>query len=550
MFITKVPTYRKDKTISHLAILLRRSYRKNGDVKSETIANLTHQNQEDIDAIDWALKHKKDIAKLKGMDNSIKHSKSIGAVYLILDIMKKLGIDKALGNTLQGKLAKMQVISRCINQGSRLATIRMAEQQALCEVLEIDAAITEDNLYENLAWLTEKQSSIERNLFKSRYKGKEPEIFLYDVTSSYFEGVCNELAEYGYNRDKKQGKMQVVAGLLCDEEGYPLAIRLFEGNTLDFNTVHAQVKQVAEDFGCRRVTFVGDRGMLKSKQIEELEAMDFYYITAITKPQIETLFKEAGLQMSIFDKEVKEIEHLGVRYILRRNPVRAEEIMQNRMQKKSKIESICRQQNVYLKEHKRSKPETSMRKITAKIRKLKIGSWLRVEKSQEDSRELVLIEDSDKLAVDCKFDGCYVIKSNLPEEIGKDKIHDRYKDLSKVEQGFRCMKTEELELRPWYVRTEESTRGHAFVVMLSYMVIKYLKNAWKKINLTVDEGLMHLTQLSLLEITINQKGKLYKVPEPNEQMSKLLKAANVNIPEIFPYRKANVVSKVKLHRKD
>ncbi|MBF0508819.1 MAG: transposase, partial [Deltaproteobacteria bacterium] len=132
----------------------------------------------------------------------------------------------------------------------------------------------EDHLYDNLAWIADNQKQIEKKLFETRLNGAQPELFLYDVTSSYFEGQKNELAEYGYNRDKKKGKKQVVIGLLCDDQGYPVAIELFKGNTNDFDTFDSQVKKAVEEFGCQRVTFIGDRGMIKSGQITELKNHD------------------------------------------------------------------------------------------------------------------------------------------------------------------------------------------------------------------------------------------------------------------------------------
>jgi hypothetical protein len=520
----------KQRGKSYKSVLLRHAYRdENGKVKHKTLLNLAPYSEEEIDAIDWALQNKKEIHKIIANQLKRKYGKSFGAVYLISEIMKKLSIDKALGNTLDGKLAKFQVIARTISQGSRLSAIRMCENHAAFELLCIDETITEDDLYPNLSWLAKNQKAMELKLFKSRYRDKAPEIFLYDVTSSYFEGTKNYFADWGYDRDKKKGKLQVVAGLLCDESGYPLTISLFKGNTLDFNTVHTQILRLADDFGCKHVTLVGDRGMIKSKQIEELDAEDFYYITAITKPQIETLIKENVLQVSLFDKEVKEIEQDGIRYILKRNPVRTEEICLIRNQKKTKIEELCKLKNEYLKTHKRAKPETAIKKIQSKINKLKIDGWLNVVQSSENARILEIKEDLEKLAEVSKLDGCYVIKSNLPK-VEKEIIHSRYKDLKFVEENFRSIKTSWLEVRPWYVRKEGSTRGHAFVVMLSYMVVKYLRDCWKHINLTVEEGIAILDSLNLLEVKLNGEIKYYEVPEPTDQMLELLKSAGVVLP--------------------
>src|ERR1022692_1817745 len=129
----------------------------------------------------------------------------------------------------------------------------------------------------------------------------------------------------GYLRRK-----QIVIGLLCDEEGVPVSTEVFRGNTQDPKTFGAQVRKASQRFGCERVTFVGDRGMIKSGQIEELSQAGFHYITAITKPQIETLLSGGVLQMALFDDSLCEVEQERVRYVLRRNPVRAEEIAATR----------------------------------------------------------------------------------------------------------------------------------------------------------------------------------------------------------------------------
>ena len=253
--------------------------------------------------------------------------------------------------------------------------------------------------------------------------------------------------------------------------------------------------------------------------------------------------------MSLFDDEIKEVEHNGVRYILRRNIARAKELARNRQEKKSKIEDLCKKKNEYMLQHQRSKSDTAIREVRAKIKRYKLDSWFRVEQSVTNERELVLIEDLLKLSELSQLDGCYVIKSNLPVEVSKEIIHSRYKDLSNVEHGFRRMKTDWLEIRPWYVRTADSTLGHAFVTMLSYIVVKYLEEAWKGLDITVEEGLKLLDGLSLFEVKIGGELKYYEVPEGSDMMQKLLDAAGVKLPKRVVYKKANVGSRVKLTKR-
>jgi len=287
------------------SVWLRQSYREGGRVKSRNVANLKHCRPEEIEAIELALKYKGDLAVLgSSTEVELKEGLSVGAVSTVYEVARALGIEKVLGRSRSGKLALWQVLARVLEQGSCLSAVRLAQLHAACDVLGMRRGFSENDLYENLAWLSERQSSIERGVFSARRGGERPELFLYDVTSSYLEGQKNAFGAYGYPRDGKRGKKQIVIGLLCDEGGEPVSTEVFKGNTQDPATFGSQVRKAAELFGCERVTFVGDRGMVKSGQVEDLAAAGFHYITAITKPQIETLLKGGIVQMELFDERV------------------------------------------------------------------------------------------------------------------------------------------------------------------------------------------------------------------------------------------------------
>jgi len=511
MYITDVPTKTSTGKLSHVCSLLRESYRQDGRTKNRTIANLTHCDAIEVEAMRLALKYKDDLRVLRSVkDIELEQGMSVGAVWLVYDVARQLGIEKALGQGRAGKLALWQVIARVIDQGSRLSAVRLAQVHAACDVLGVREGFNEDHLYDNLAWLAKNQKGIERRLFSRRAKGKKPELFLYDVTSSYFEGEHNELADWGYNRDKKRGKKQVVVGLLCDEGGEPVSVEVFRGNTRDFDTLGSQVRKSAEEFGCKRVTFVGDRGMIKSGQMDELNRAGFHYITAITKPQIEKLLREDVFQMELFDEHVYEVEEEGIRYILRRNPQRAEEIAGTRKEKRESIGRLCEKKNEWLAQHPRAKVEKALNEVSKRIERLRMSEWLKVE---AEGRRLELKEDEEALREEVMLDGCYVIKSDLPGEVDKQTIHDRYKDLAEVEQAFRTFKTALLRMRPWYVQTEESTRGHALVVMLAYLIARYLQGAWEHLDLTVEEGLSRLTMLSSTKMIIKDHSSCHRIPK-------------------------------------
>jgi hypothetical protein len=358
-------------------VLLRESYRDKGKVKHRTIANLSSCSKEEIQAIELALKHKKDLEFLHETIEGplqLRQGLSFGAVWLLYDLASRLGLVDALGSDRQGKLALWQVIARVIDQGSRLSAVRLAGAHAACDVLGLDI-FNEDHLYANLAWLALHQTQIEQKLFQRLHAQDRPEVFLYDVTSSYLEGTHNALAAFGYNRDGKRGKM------LCDEQGNALSIEVFAGDTSDPKTLGSQIQKVAQRFGAKGVTFVGDRGMIKGPQVEELGQANFHYITAITKPQMQSLLGQQVLQMELFDNMVAEVTSTveGVRYILRRNPQRALEMELGRQSKRQALEEQCQELNRYLAEHPRAKVKTARKKLLLRVEKLKVADWIRIK---------------------------------------------------------------------------------------------------------------------------------------------------------------------------
>lgn len=526
--------------------LLRRSRREGKKVVKETVANVSGCSPEDLAAIGLALKHKKDLAKLLERDASLslRQGFSIGASWTVYEVARQIGVAGALGASRQGKLALWQVIARVIAQGSRLSAVRLASGYGACEILGLDR-FDEEDLYAGLDWLAEEQAVIEDRLFRATCSQGPPGLFLYDVTSAYLEGVCNELGAFGYNRDGKKGKRQIVIGLLCEERGKALSIEVFTGNTQDPATLASQVRKAAERFGGGEVTFVGDRGMIKSRQVEDLTGHGMHYISAITKPQIEGLLGRGVIQLGLFDQELAEVvTDEGVRYVLRRNPVRAEEVRATRESKLAAARRTVEQQNAYLAEHPRARVETALRTVAQRCEKLKIAKWSAPAAADRTVR--IEVED-DALSELAQLDGCYVLKTDLkPEAFSKEVLHARYKDLALVEQAFRTSKTGHLEVRPVYVRKASRTRGHALVVLLAHRIVQELAERWRDLDLTVEEGLRQLATLSTCDVVAKGESKCHQVPAPREALQALLTAAGVRLPDALPPTRARVVTRKKL----
>ena len=531
--------------------LLRESYREGGKVKKRTIANISHLDELTLQILQQCLKMKSlppapaaSGPRLEDFDK--RQGACVGAVLLLMQVAHELGIRQALGEDEDGKLALWQVIARCLDQGSRLSAVRLAKSHGVETLLPLANPFDEDRLYANLRWMTANQQAIEDRMFAFRYGTKPPDLYLYDVTSTYLEGTDNALAAFGYNRDKKRGKMQLVVGLLCDREGWPVSVEVFKGNTGDTLTVASQIKKISERFGGADITLVGDRGMLKSKQIQDLLQHKYHYITAITKPQIEKLLKDGVLQMSLFDVELAEVTEGDVRYILKKNPVRACELEDSRQQRLQVLTRYVEQKNEYLKAHPGASAAIACRNLARKAECLNLGSWVRI---RQQDRLLTAETDLEALTEDQKLDGCYVLKTDLTaERANKETVHARYKDLIWVETAFRFSKTAALELRPVFVRKEDSTRAHVFIVMLAYWMHRHLYFCWENLDTTVQEGLRALDSLCTVEYHLNGSLVYSEIPTPREDLARLLETAKVEIPKTLSVPPSRVSTTEKLNK--
>ena len=552
MFITEVISKGKHGK-SYTSILLRESYRLGLKVKTKTLAVLTHLPAHVLEAVRRAIAHPADsLASLVQASQGslrVRNGESFGAVWTVNQIAQQLGIKKALGVTPEAELGYWQVLARVLRPGtSLLAMVRLAASCAAAAILGWREAFCEDDLYTNGAWLEGRHAVIERRLWQSRLAAPKDQLFLYDVTSSYLEGRYNALAAWGYNREGKAGKQQVVVGLLTDSQGEPLSVQVYRGNTSDLKTFGQQVHKLKKELGCDGVTLVGDRGMIRADQKAAARKADFHYITALTKPQIQKLLADRVLQMELFADPVQEvIAEDGRRLILRRNPLRQEELRQTRAQKRQTLEAALQKANTYLAEHPRAQVQTQRRKLTAQLRRLAVEDWLKLTVKK---KRLVLTVDAPALETAAQLDGCYVIETDLQaRQAQAQTVHDRYKDLALVERDFRTLKTGHLEFRPWFVCTEENTQAHALTSMLALKVRRHLEQAWWHLEVTVEEGLRELEQLCVQDLIQRETGPVLvrQVPEPNSRQKQLLDALKLSLPETAPQATVTVGTRKKIN---
>lgn len=527
MYIDAVPNRK-----SPPAVLLRESFRKNGKVKKRTLANLSKLSKDKIDKIKFALFGKEPITSFSETTSGPVY----GTLFVLYKLAEESGIIKVLGKSRMARLSLFLVLARLAHQGSKLSATKWAKDHAVKEILGVNY-FDENDLYDALDWIYSKQEEIENKLYSvylQRNKGPAT-LFLYDVTSSYLEGECNELAKYGYNRDGKRGKKQIVIGLLTAPDGEPLSIEVFEGNTQDTQTLSSQIDKLTGRFKVAEIIFVGDRGMIKQKGKQQLAGNYFKYITAITDPQIRKLINEKIIQLSFFDEVIFEVEHDQKRLILRCNPATKRKEGYRRHEKIERLKKKVSERNRFVLSSSKADPQSGLNKLKSWARDYKISSFVELK---VEGKQIECIIDEEGRKDDGLLDGCYCLESNVTfDSLSKKEIHDYYMALENVERDFRKMKTTLLEIRPIFVRKENRTRGHVLVSMLGLKVARLMEKklrseygttADNKDAETIESALMALSRLCLHNYRIGEEN-IVCLPRPDSRQEKILSALKIEI---------------------
>ena len=513
-------------------------------VVHETLANLSKLPPDLIELIERHCQHQppppdRPGPAASGSDGSDGiHLGPCYGVLAALDVLaREMGLVKAVGEQSRSqRLALFLIYARLAHQGSRLSAARWSEDHAVKEILAV-GGFDEDDLYAALEDLAARQASIEAALAPKPAVPKARAIYLYDVTSVYFEGLKNELADWGYCREGKRGKKQLVAGLLTDGQGEPLAIELYRGNTGDPPTFLDAVQKLKVRFGAEEVALVGDRGMIKRLGKAALGEAKFHYVTALTDPQIRALLAKQCLQLELFEDKPAEVELEGKRYVLRCNPQTQARERARRADQWARVQAKITARNQQVEQKPRSDPKSSLKQAQGLLAKYRLQGWVKVVLA---GRQVVWTEDRAARQKQAELDGCYVIESDLPKAAADtQQVHDRYLDLTQVERDFRTLKTGLLELRPIFLRKAGRTRGHALVCLLALKLARELDRRWAPLGLTVEDGLERLKAIRLVRLGESDLA-LWRLPTsyPAAQ-TEVLEALPKLKPPLLSLRKAN-----------
>ena len=466
---------------SRPAYLLRESVREGKHVRKRTLANLSSLSDEQIFAIRAVLRGESMQSPAQRFE--VVASKVHGAAQAVRVAMRRLELPKLLGSrpSPERDLVLAMVASRILAPHTKLATTRWWHTTTVAQDFGVVDA-DEDDLYEAMDWLLERQDAIQKKL-AARHLSPGGMV-LYDLSSSYFEGSCCPLGKFGYNRDGKRGLLQVNYGLLTDARGCPVAVSVYEGNVTDSKTLMPQIKQLREDFGIEQLVMVGDRGMISSKAIEELrETEGIAWITALKSASIRVLVEQGHLQLGLFDDrnliELISPDYPGERLVACRNP----ELARLRAYKREAL--LCATEGDLAK----IKTQVQAGKLKGRdkigVRVGKVVDRHKMAKHFEltiDENAFSFVRRHEHIAAEAALDGIYIIRTSVSAaQMDAPQCVRNYKSLSNVERAFRSLKTIDLKVRPIHHRTAERVRAHIFLCMLAYYVEWHMREAWREL---------------------------------------------------------------------
>jgi hypothetical protein len=480
MYVARVPNRN-----SPPAYLLREGYREDGQVKTRTLANLSHWPMAKIERLRRVLRDEAP----SGGDDGLKLLRSLphGHVAAALGTARKIGLDRLLaagrGPARFVSLVLAMIIARVIDPASKLATARQLDPltatSSLGAALDL-GAVSEQELYHALDWLLSQQPRIEQALARKHLS--QGTLVLYDVTSTYFEGRTCPLARRGFSRDGKRDKLQIVFGLLCARDGCPVAVEVFEGNTADPMTLSAQIDKLKRRFRLAHVVLVGDRGMITETRIETLlKPAGLDWITALRAPSIRALTEQGSIQLSLFDQrdlaEVTSPDFPDERLVVCRNPLLAAERARKRAELLAATEADLGK--VARAVGRARKPLRGADNIGlaagAVLGKHKMAKHFTLEIGDA---AFSFARNEEAIAAEAKLDGFYVLRTNLQKaEFPAEDVVRAYKGLAHAERAFRSIKSVDLEVRPIHHRLPDRVRAHVLLCMLAYYLEWHMRQA-------------------------------------------------------------------------
>lgn len=491
----------------------------------------------------------------------VEHVVDFGGPWLGLALMHCLGLDQFFLEHVAGGreeipwaiITEVLVLCRLCHPSSELHIAEhFFEQTALADLLGIPSdKINEDRLYRALDQVLPYKEALEQHLkervgslFKLEY-----DLFLYDVTSTYFEGEAriNPLAQRGYSRDHRGDCKQICIGLVVSREGFPLGYELFAGNRTDVTTVEQIIELMEGRYGKANRIWVMDRGMMSEENMGLLTKEGRRYILGTQRGQLKKyegeLLKtdwqevQSGLEVKRVDSpDGKEV------FILCRSRDRAEKekAIHDRFEQRIEEALIRMAQSCEKRRYQVNVIERRMGRLLERNSRAAGLFDVRVEKGETGEAKIIWTKREEWRQWSRLSEGCYMLRSNIrdwtPEELWK-----AYIQLTEAEEAFRIHKSD-LSIRPIWHQKEERVRAHILVCFLAYVLWKTLGRLCRQAGLGDEprKVFQELSQIKLTDVILPTRNgkeiKLRCVETPSRHQMILFQRLKLNLPRRFTKR--------------
>ncbi len=540
MYLESIKSVRNGKT--YFSHLIRETYREDGKIKHRTISNVSKLPAEHLRQLKNSLAGKGGNISVDALEHG--RSYEYGASYAFMQLARDLGLDKMIFSQKEQWREDVlaMIVGRLTYQGSKLSLTNMYADTALWALAGHEPGVrpeVEKHCYAPLDALLARKSKIERKL-----AGKHLQdgcVILYDMTNCWFEGEYkdSEYVVFGKAKGGKVGYKQIAIGLLTDKYGCPVGVEIFKGSDSDQTTVLGEVKKLSKEYGFKDIVFTGDRGMLTQKRIDEVNESSYNTVTALTHPQIKALIEKDNIQPDLFDEkniiEVLDCDNANIRYMLCKNENSMRDERETRNGLIEKVKQELAQKAGVTRTRDKLKVAASIGRLFEKRKVEKFFDW-----NVGDKGELTWSLKENIIQQEERLDGCYAIRT----DIAKDKLNtlevvETYRNLQKVEQAFKNLKTVMLELRPMYHKTDDRLKAHIFMVSLAYYIqwhatqrLKPLFEADGKFEdkrWTFEIVVERLKSIRLTETLIDSIVVKNCVSKPDEEQQKILDLLKVKL---------------------
>lgn len=481
-----------------------------------TIVNITEWPEEVVRAVELALKGKA-LVEPQTLSFTTGDPCRGAGLFTIAVWWKKLGMDQVLSDFSEPARQSvfLMVAQRILEPGSKLSLKR-----SLADTLHARTwsatRFDEDTLYHVMDEVTDAFYSIQTGL--DNVSEASHQLLLYDITSTYFEGQTAEGSAYGYSRDKRWDRYQIVIGLVSDERGIPRAVEVWPGSTADKSTVACQVQDLTERFGITQAILVGDKGMYSQANLKSLADQGFDFILGVDwREQRDQLLKRTPRQLELFDTQVVEWTEGKSRYVGCASPERAhrdftrrERAMETVNDELTRLQSGARKGSYYSQVRLYAKVSDLLDQHGVKrYWEIRIDPLVPgIDPTRKTRLQLTFSRNQTELERAALLDGKYVLKTSVKSDVmDAETVADSYHTLQRVERAFRHIKSF-FRIRPIYHRLNRRIRAHVLICFLAYFLVKHLELSFRELGeqREVELVLRYWDKLRLCEHFVEAQG--------------------------------------------